>query len=140
MNQESKTDPSPTKTSQGKPQTGSDTPLNGEVLSPPKRGRPAIDDKAAQLEAALSRLEKKGENQKFLVSFVVSIVFLYYVSITSPWYGFVLIFLLTITLITALAYHWNFPQVVKPLNDITNFVMRRFGSKASDPPKPDEID
>jgi hypothetical protein len=136
MNRELKGSQFRTKQSSPKQGTELSTPENGEIL-PPKRRHLKVDDKAATLEVALARAQKKSENEKFIGSFATTLIFLSFISVYVPWYAFMPLLILAVIMLIALAYHWNFPQIVKPLNDLAYLLMRRLGSEKQ-PPSPDE--
>lgn len=85
----------------------------------------------------MQRLEKRSLNEKFIASAAIVIVFLTFSSIYIPAYAFAAIFPVCLVLLIALAYHWDFPQIVRPLNDLLNHYMRK-GQRAKSR-SPDEM-
>lgn len=114
--------------------------MNGDGSSPPSH--PRVDDKAAQLEVELERLLKRTDNGKFIGCFALAIIGLSVVAHYVSWYAFTLIFVLALVFLISLAFHWRFPEIVRPLTYVMNWVMRM---KLGDPNKnkplsPDEED
>lgn len=81
---------------------------------------------------------KKSENEKVIASFVAVILFLTFISLYVPGYAFLSILLLCVLFLLTLSYHWNFHQIIKPLNDLFYASLRRNGGSKS-PPSDDEV-
>jgi hypothetical protein len=104
------------------------------MRSPAIKPRPKVDDKAARLEQQLERLERKSANEKFIGSFVAIIIFLSFISVYVPGYAFFEIFLLSLILLLALAFHWEFREVVGPIRDLFYFRLKRAQKREGDSP------
>jgi hypothetical protein len=115
-----------------KREPGGDLVTSGTPSQPDK-----VDDKAARLEQHIERLEKRSSNEKFLAFSVSVVVFLSFISVYIPSYAFAGVFLISLILLIAMAYHWDFPQVVQPLNDLFYGYMSK---RKATPKSPDETD
>lgn len=136
MSQESEESRSPSEISPQRPEIANGSSNNG-VLS--RTVRP-LDDKAARLEQQLERIERKSANEKFIVSAIAIIVFLAFISVYVPGYAFSGIFMLCIILLLAMAFHWEFPQIVLPLTNLFYFVLKSFAKKTDSSPSADETE